>query len=80
MPRISMLIPEEALKLIDKVSDNRTAFMIDAAVREARKRRRELLDAEVAQICSTTATRDSELSTEFDNALFDGLAHLPPTE
>ena len=69
-----MLVPDEALRLIDEVSDNRTAFMVEASVREARKRRRELMDAEIADICASTAQRDFDLSTEFQGTLLDGIA------
>lgn len=68
-----MLIPESALRLIDDVSDNRTAFMVDAAVREAKTRRRELIDAEVARICGASADRDHVISVEFEDTLIDGL-------
>ena len=73
MPRISMLVPDDALKLIDEVSENRTAFMVEASVREARKRRREILDAQVARICAATAQRDDKMSAEFADTLLDGL-------
>jgi hypothetical protein len=73
MPRISMLVPDEALELIDSVSDNRTAFMVQASVREARKRRRQLVDAEVARICRETAERDRAIAREWESTLADGL-------
>ncbi len=74
MPRISMLVPDEALRLIDAVSgDNRTAFMVNAALGEARKRRRELLDAEVALAVAETAGEDRQLDAEFAGTLIDGL-------
>lgn len=73
MPKISMLVPEVDLQLIDSVSRNRTAFMIEAAVAEAKRRRRELDDAEIARICSATAERDRTLSSEWESTLPDGL-------
>lgn len=68
-----MLVPDDALKLIDEVSENRTAFMVEASVREARRRRREILDAQIERICAATAQRDAELSPEFQDTLLDGL-------
>ena len=68
-----MLIPEQALRLIDEVSDNRTAFMLDAAVCEAKKRRRQLIDAEIARICAENHDRDLALAVEFEHTLLDGL-------
>jgi len=73
MPRISMLIPEKALRLIDSVSENRTSFMVEAAVREAQRRRRELRDAEIRLICTETAERDRRLASEWEDTLADGL-------
>lgn len=73
MPKISMLVPEADLRLIDSVSRNRTAFMIEAAVAEAKRRRRELEDAEIARICSDTAERDLALAREWESTLGDGL-------
>ena len=73
MPKISMLVPEADLRLIDSVSRNRTAFMIEAAVAEAKRRRRELEDAEIARICSDTAERDLALAREWESTLADGL-------
>jgi hypothetical protein len=74
MPRISLLVPERALRLIDDVAANRTAFMIDASVKEARRRRREIQDCEIARVCALTAERDIALSEEFDGTLQDGMA------
>lgn len=74
MPKISMLVPEGDLRLIDSVSKNRTAFMIEAAVAEAKRRRRELEDAEIARICAGTAERDRALAGDWEATLSDGLA------
>jgi hypothetical protein len=73
MPRISMLVSEEALTLIDSVSANRTAFMVDAAVNEARKRQRELRDAEVERISQENAAFDLTTAREWEGTLADGL-------
>ncbi len=73
MPRISMLVPEEALSLIDEVSGNRTAFMVDASVKEARRRQRALLDAEVERISEGNAAHDLTAAREWEGVLTDGL-------
>lgn len=73
MPKISMLIPEADLRIIDSVSKNRTAFMIEASVNEAKRRRRELEDAEIARICASNAERDRALAAEWESTLSDGL-------
>lgn len=73
MPKISMLIPEADLHLIDSVSHNRTAFMIEASVAEAKRRRRELEDAEIARICTSNAERDRALAREWESTLPDEL-------
>ena len=73
MPRISMLIPADALKLIDSVAENRTSFMVDAAVAAAKRRRRELVDAEVARICTEFYDEDLAIAKEFEGTLLDGL-------
>lgn len=73
MPRISMLIPDDALALIDSVAENRTAFMVEAAVGAARRRRREIVDAEIADICKRNGAADLELAREFDATLRDGM-------
>jgi hypothetical protein len=68
-----MLIAPEALSLIDSVAGNRTEFMVEAALVEARKRRRELEDAEIARICREQAKEDRALAGHFDGTLTDGL-------
>lgn len=73
MPRISLLVPERALKLIDDVATNRTAFMINASIKEARRCQREIQDAEIARVCALTAMRDVNLCKEFDGTLQDGM-------
>jgi hypothetical protein len=73
MARISMLIPDEALALIDSVSSNRSAFMIGAAVAEARRRKRELEDAEIASIARGQAVADRVIAAEFDATSSDGI-------
>ncbi len=73
MPKISMLVPDEALALIDSVAENRSAFMVEAAVAAAHVRRRLIEDAEIAAICSQTATRDANINDEWEAAIGDGL-------
>lgn len=74
MPKISMLIDPADLELIDSVSKNRTAFMVSAAVEEAKRRKRELEDAEIARICAENAADDRELATDWEPVLKDGLS------
>lgn len=74
MRRISMLVPEESLALIDAVAANRTAFMIEAATSAARKRKRELLDAEVRDICARDAKLHARVHDEWQGTSADGLA------
>ena len=68
-----MLISPEALSTIDSVAKNRTEFMVEAALAEAKKRRREIEDAEIARICMNTAERDRALAKEFEGTLGDAL-------
>ena len=71
-----MLVPDDALALIDSVSENRTAFMVDAAVRAAKARRRELVDAEIARICAEDAELDMKVYREWEGTTADGLDQL----
>ncbi|HEY8297421.1 MAG TPA: hypothetical protein VIG32_05315 [Candidatus Baltobacteraceae bacterium] len=73
MPKISMLIGETELRLIDSVSKNRTVFMVEAAVAEAKTRRRALQDAEIARICRENADDDRATAANWDPTLLDGL-------
>jgi hypothetical protein len=74
MAKISMVIPDEDLAVIDAVaSPNRTAFMLEAAKEAAVRRQRELLDAEVARCLEESAEADRLLATEFAGAAGDGL-------
>ncbi|MFN2450300.1 MAG: hypothetical protein ABR508_11035 [Candidatus Baltobacteraceae bacterium] len=69
-----MLIPDEFLDIIDSVAENRTAFMVDAALVAARRRKREILDAEVEAACREMTQRDRALATEWEGTLGDGLS------
>lgn len=74
MAKISMVVPDEVLVLIDEVAvPNRTAFMIGAALEAARRVKREREDAEIERICAETSERDRSLSEEFAATLSDGL-------
>ena len=74
MAKVSMLIPDEALALIDSVANNRTSFMLEAAVKAARLERRRREDAEIACWCSERGESDAGLDDEFSFAVSDGLA------
>ena len=73
MPKISLLVPDEALALIDSVAENRTAFMVEAAVAAAKVRRRLIEDAEIAAICARNATRDAIINDDWEAAIGDGI-------
>lgn len=74
MIRISMLIRDEDLALIDSAAaPNRTAFMVAAAKEAALRIRRQREDEEIAHICAETAGRDRDLAEEFGTTAADGL-------
>ncbi|MEO9264723.1 MAG: hypothetical protein ABI282_11590 [Candidatus Baltobacteraceae bacterium] len=73
MPKVSMLISDEALALIDSVAANRTAFMVAAAVRAAETELRAREDDEIASWCARSVNVDSSIDSEFAHALADGL-------
>ena len=74
MPRVSMLISDDDLALIDAAaSPNRTAFMVAAAKEAAERIRRAREDDEIATICAATADRDRDLAAELSGTLADGL-------
>ena len=69
-----MLIPDDALAEIDGCSGgNRTAFMIAAALRQAREMRRLSEDAEIAELCAANAEADLELLRDWEVTNLDGL-------
>ena len=73
MAKISMVVPDEALALIDSVAGNRSAFMVAAAVKAAEYERRLAIDAEIAKSCSENSGLAAALEVEFANTLMDGL-------
>ena len=74
MPRISLLIGDDDLAIIDAAATpNRTAFMVAAAKEVARRVQRARDDDEVARICAETADEDRALAAEFECTLADGL-------
>jgi hypothetical protein len=74
MPRISLLVGDEDLAIIDAASrPNRTAFMVAAAKEVALRVQRARDDDEVARICRENADEDRKLAAEFDCTLSDGL-------
>jgi hypothetical protein len=70
------MVPDEALELIDSVSENRSAFMVTAAVSAARIKEREMLDAEIARWCAANAGEDAAIGAEFAHTLRDGLVDV----
>jgi hypothetical protein len=74
MAKISMVIPDEDLALIDAVAEpNRSAFMLAAAKEAALRRHRERLDLEIASCLAETADEDTVLAAEFAGVAGDGL-------
>ncbi len=80
MAKITMLIPDDDLALIDGVAQtNRTAFMITAA-KDTLRRHRERLDEEIGTCLAQTAAEDRALATEFAEVAGDGLKVFPIRE
>jgi uncharacterized protein (DUF1778 family) len=78
MPRISLLVSDEDLAIIDAAaSPNRSAFMVAAAREVAARIRRARIDAEVAAAVAESADEDRELAREWDCTLMDGLEDEP---
>ena len=74
MPRISMLLSDEDLAIIDDAAaPNRTAFMVAAAREAAMRIRRARQDAEIETIMRENADHDAALAAEFECTLGDGL-------
>ncbi len=74
MPKISMLIPDEALIEIDaQAQGNRTAFMVDAALDRARRVRREKLDREIIAALENESDADAREYAAWEGAMSDGL-------
>jgi hypothetical protein len=74
MPRISMLLSDEDLAIIDAAaSPNRTAFMVAAAKEVALRIQRVREDAEIEAIMRENAAEDAALAEEFESTLGDGL-------
>jgi hypothetical protein len=75
MPKISMLIPDDQLALIDAQADgNRTAFMIAAAVEQAKRVKRRRMDAEIAASVRASDDDDFTVYAEWEGVVGDGLA------
>jgi uncharacterized protein (DUF1778 family) len=74
MAKISMLVPEDQLALIDaQAGGNRTAFMIAAAVERAKRLERERMDEEIAASVRATDHDDFSVYADWEGALGDGL-------
>lgn len=74
MPRISMLISDEDLAIIDAAAvPNRTAFMVAAAKEVSKRVRRAREDAEIEAIMRENSGADAALAAEFESTLSDGL-------
>jgi hypothetical protein len=74
MPKISMLIPSEALAVIDEqAAGNRTAFMIAASVERARILSRARLDEEIAASVLASDDEDAIEYSAWEATIGDGL-------
>jgi len=74
MAKISMVVPDADLAIIDEVAaPNRTAFMLAAAREAALRIRRERDDVEIARILDESADEDRALLEEFAGTAADGL-------
>ncbi len=74
MPKISMLIDDADLALIDSVAEpNRTAFMVAAAREAAARIRHARISDEIGLSLMETADEDLAIAKDFDVALLDGL-------
>ena len=74
MAKISMLIPDNALAEIDEsAGGNRTAFMIAAALRQAREMRRLREDEEIAAACVAHPLEDAQLMRDWEITMADGI-------
>jgi len=74
MAKVSMLIPDEALAEIDaSAAGNRTAFMVSAALRQAREMRRLREDEEIAAACIANAAADLRVLRDWEVTNLDGL-------
>jgi hypothetical protein len=74
MPKISMLIPEEALAEIDaQAGGNRTSFMVTAAIERARTLKRNQIDREIAATLTANAAENAATYRDWEPTLADGL-------
>ena len=74
MPKISMLIPAEALAEIDaQAAGNRTSFMLAASLQRARILKRDQIDREIAVTLTANAHRDEAVYSDWEATLADGI-------
>jgi hypothetical protein len=74
MAKISMLISDDTLAEIDaSAGGNRTAFMVGAALRQAREMQRLREDQEIAAACVSRPREDAELMRDWEVTGTDGL-------
>lgn len=74
MAKISMLIPDDTLAEIDaSAGGNRTAFMVAAALRQAREMRRLREDEEIAVACVAHPAEDAQLMRDWEITMVDGV-------
>ncbi|MDQ2873204.1 MAG: hypothetical protein M3R35_08770 [Candidatus Eremiobacteraeota bacterium] len=73
MAKISIVVPDEALELIDSIAENRSAFMVAASVQAAEHERRLAIDAEIAQSCRENVKVATAIESTFASTLRDGL-------
>jgi hypothetical protein len=74
MAKISVVIPDDDLALIDAAAGpNRSAFILEAAKEAALRRLRGRLETQIASCLAETSDEDRALSAEFAGVAGDGL-------
>jgi hypothetical protein len=74
MAKISMIVADADLALIDEVATpNRTAFMVQASKQAAARVLEDRLNAEIARCLAESADDDRALLEEFAGVTADGL-------
>ena len=73
MGRITIVVPDDALAVIDSVSSNRSAFMTAAALAAAKAKLRQIEDAEIERLCAESAEEDLAIAREWDSTVGDGI-------
>ena len=74
MRTITLRVPDDVLALIEaEAGDDRTQFMLHAALEAVRLRKRERTDAEVSRLLLEDAERDLTIARDFALTVADGV-------